>query len=240
MSEVDQTIARAQGTLDRMRERSGERAHRSRKRRQQQIGKRIVRIAIADVAIIVAAIVIGWIVPLGMFGALAVMAALIAATLFFAIFPVEAEVQPEKFHETPLKALPRQTESWLERQRPALPAPAANLIDSIGERLDTLGLQIANLDEREPAAAEIRKLVGEELPELINGYKRVPEPLRRVDRHGVTPDAQLVQGLKLIEEEIGQMTAQLAQGDLDLLATRGRYLQIRYRGDDEIGGPGSN
>ena len=23
----------------------------------------------------------------------------------------------------------------------------------------------------------------------------------------------------------------------DLLATRGRYLQIRYRGDDEIGGP---
>jgi hypothetical protein len=27
------------------------------------------------------------------------------------------------------------------------------------------------------------------------------------------------------------MTEQLAQGDLDSLATRGRYLQIRYRDD---------
>lgn len=236
MSEVDRTIERANEAIERSRDRYTQRSNKTRVRRQQEIGKRVVRIAIADTAILVAALVIGWIVPLGMFGALAVMAALIAATLFFAIFPLEPEARPEKFHETPLKALPRQTESWLERQRPALPAPAANLIDSIGVRLDTLGVQIANLDEREPAAAEIRKLVGEELPELINGYKRVPELLRRVDRNGATPDAQLVQGLKLIEEEIGQMTAQLAQGDLDLLATRGRYLQIRYRGDDEIGG----
>lgn len=236
MTEVDRTIARAQDAIDRARERTGDRAVRSRRRRQQEIGKRVVRVAVADVAIIIAAIVIGWIVPLGMFGALAVMAALIAATLFFAIMPVEPEARPEKFHETPVKYLPRQTEAWLTRQRPALPAPAANLIDSIGVRLDTLGAQIAALDDREPAAAEIRKLVGEELPELIKGYSRVPEPLRRVERNGATPDAQLVQGLKVIEEEIGQMTTQLAQGDLDLLATRGRYLQIRYRGDDEIGG----
>lgn len=235
MSEVDRQIARSAEVLERTRARYTQRSAKSRRRRQQEIGKRAVRIAIADVAIIVAAIVIGMFVPLGMFGALAVMAALIAATVFFAIFPIEPEASPEKFHETPLKALPRQTDAWLERQRPALPAPAASLIDSIGMRLDTLGAQIATLDEREPAAAEVRKLVGEQLPELINGYRRVPEPLRRVERNGATPDAQLVEGLKLIDEEIGQMTSQLAQGDLDLLATRGRYLQIRYRGDDGIG-----
>ena len=28
------------------------------------------------------------------------------------------------------------------------------------------------------------------------------------------------------------MSEELAQGDLDSLATRGRYLEIKYRGDD--------
>ena len=55
-------------------------------------------------------------------------------------------------------------------------------------------------------------------------------------RSGLTPDQQLAQGLQVIDDEISQMSAQLAQGDLDLLATRGRYLQIKYRDED---GPGS-
>jgi hypothetical protein len=40
----------------------------------------------------------------------------------------------------------------------------------------------------------------------------------------------------VIEREIAQMTEQLASGDVDLLATRGRYLQIKYQGDDTIEG----
>ena len=73
------------------------------------------------------------------------------------------------------------------------------------------------------------------MPELIKGYARVPEPLRRVERNGLTPDQQLAQGLQVIDDEIAEMSSQLAQGDLDLLATRGRYLQIKYQGD-EAGG----
>lgn len=233
-SEVDQAIARAGEVLDRTRSRYSERGGRNRARRRKEIATRVTRIAVADAAILAAAVVIGMFVPLGLFGALAVMLALIAATLFFAIFPLTPEIVPEKLAETPLKALPSQTEAWLERQRPALPAPALGMVDSIGVRLDTLGAQLAHLDEREPAAHEVRKLVGEQLPELIRGYQRVPEPLRRVERNGATPDAQLVEGLRVIDTEIAQMTTQLAQGDLDSLATRGRYLQIRYRGDDEI------
>jgi hypothetical protein len=102
-------------------------------------------------------------------------------------------------------------------------------------RLETLAPQLATLDEREPAAAEVRKLIGEQLPELIKGYARVPEPLRGVDRNGKTPDAQLAEGLQLIDQEISQMSAQLAEGDLNLLATRGRFLEIKYRDDDLSG-----
>ncbi|MFZ3483330.1 hypothetical protein QP045_08860, partial [Sphingomonas sp. 3-13AW] len=108
------------------------------------------------------------------------------------------------------------------------------LTDSIGVRLDALSQQLGALDEREPAAAEVRKLVGEQLPELVRGYQRVPETLRRVERNGRTPDDQLIEGLKVIDEEIADMSRQLAQGDLDSLATRNRYLQIKYRDDETL------
>ena len=235
-TEVDRQIARSSEVLDRSRERYASLRDRARKRRGDAVLHRLGRIAAADIAIIIAALVIGWIVPLGMGGALAVMAALIAATLLFAIFPLSPEVTAEKLTQAPLNALPLQTEQWLERQRPALPAPAQLLADSIGVKLETLTPQLATLDENQPAAAEVRKLVGEQLPELVKGYARVPEPLRRVERNGRTPDQQLVDGLKVIDEEIGQMSSQLAQGDLDLLATRGRYLQIRYKEEDTLGG----
>ncbi|WNO54312.1 hypothetical protein [Stakelama saccharophila] len=234
-TDVDRQIARSSEYLDRTRERYASLKARSKRRREAEILRRLGRIAVADIAIVIGALVVGWMVPLGMGGALLVMALLIAATLALAIFPLAPEVTVETLTQTPLKALPVQTEQWLEKRRPALPAPARTLVDSIGVRLETLAPQLATLDEREPAAAEVRKLVGEQLPELIKGYERVPEPLRRRERNGRTPDQQLTDGLKLIEEEIGEMTEQLAEGDLNLLATRDRYLQIRYREDDALG-----
>lgn len=235
MTDVDRQLQRSREVLDRSRERFQTMNQRARRRREAEVLKRVGRIAAADAAIVVAALVVGWIMPLGMGGALVVMALLIAATLGLAIFPVTPEPTPEKFDATPLRALPLQTEIWMEKQRASVPPAALGLFDSIGQRLETLAPQVASLDEREPAAGEVRKLIGEQLPELIKGYQRVPDPLRRVERHGLTPDQQLMQGLELIDQEIAQMTAQLAEGDLDLLATRGRFLQIKYR-DDEIGG----
>jgi len=184
-----------------------------------------------DAAILIVATVVGWFIPLGMFGALAVMALLIAATVLLALAPGVPEVRAETLPSTPLRTLPLQTDAWLNRQRAALPAPAQGLVDAIGNRLDTLGPQLTALDDGAPLAVELRKLIGEQLPELVKGYQAVPEPLRRTPRNGRSPDEQLTDGLRLIEEEIGEMSNSLAQGDLDRLSTRERYLQIRYRGD---------
>ena len=203
------------------------------RRAPSKLGKRITNIALADAAILVAALVIGWIVPIGMGGFLLMLAALIAATLLLAIYPKEPVVRVEQLPAAPLKLLPQRTSSWLQAQRPALPPAARSLVDGIGVRLETLAPQLATLDDREPAAAEIRKLVGEQLPELVNGYARVPQPLRGVERNGRTPDQQLADGLAVIEEEIGEMSAQLAQGDLDNLQTRQRFLEIKYREDGQ-------
>jgi hypothetical protein len=56
-------------------------------------------------------------------------------------------------------------------------------------------------------------------------------PLRGTPRNGRTPDQQLIDGLTVIEREIGEMSTQLAQGDLDTLETRSRFLEIKYQGE---------
>jgi hypothetical protein len=231
VSDVDDLIVRSSEVIDRTRSNARGASTRSRKAREGEVMRRVGRIAAADAAIIVAAVVVGFFIPLGMFGALAVMLLLIATTVVLAMASATPEVRAEALPGAPLRILPMQTEAWLDRQRPALPAPAQGLVDAIGLRLDALGPQLADLDDNAPAASEVRKLIGEQLPELVRGYQRVPATLRSVPRNGRTPDEQLTEGLSVIESEIGEMSASLAQGNLDQLATRERYLQIRYRED---------
>ncbi|MFS2109556.1 hypothetical protein ACCC88_07710 [Sphingomonas sp. Sphisp140] len=233
-TDVDRELNRIGDTLNRVRSRTDVAVSgRNRQHREAEVVRRLGRIAAADGAILAGAIAFALIVsPLGIMGAMLVGLLLIAATMLFAVLPASAPVNVEKLAEIPLKALPRSTERWLETQRPALPSPVRGLVDSIGVKLETLTPQLATLDENSPAAMEVRKLVGEQLPELVKGYARVPESLRRVERNGLTPDQQLAQGLQLIDDEIAEMTSQLAQGDLDALATRGRYLQIKYQGEE--------
>ena len=120
------------------------------------------------------------------------------------------------------------TELWLESQRPALPAPAVRLVDQIGVQLDALGLQLQGVAEQ-PATREVRKLVGEHLPEMISTYRRIPAHLRNEMRaDGRSPSEQLSDGLGKISGEIDQVTRQLAAGDLDSLAVRGRFLDYKY------------
>lgn len=236
MTDVDRLRARADALIERSRARAPATAadQRIRRRREADIVKRVTRIAAADGAILLSAIIFALAVaPLGITGAMIVAMLLIASTLLFAILPVGSTPEAEQLGQVPLKALPRTTEHWLDTQRPALPAPVLGLVDSIGVKLEILAPQLAKLDENQPAAGEVRKLIGEQLPELVRGYTRVPEPLRRVERNGLTPDQQLAQGLQVIDDEIAEMSAQLAQGDLDLLATRGRYLQIKYQSEGD-------
>lgn len=232
MSDVDAQIERARAAMERIAE--GYRDAPARRRTAQTIGKRLTNIAIADGGILLVAFVIGLVMPLGIIGALLVMMLLVAATMTLAVWPGEGRVAPpEKLRTVDLKALPAQTERWLGAQRPALPAPARTLVDRIGQRLDALSPQLGSVRGDTETGLELRRLIGEQLPAFVNEYTKVPTTLRTVERNGKTPDAELVDGLKLIEQEIGDMTQRLAQGDLDSLQTRGRFLEMKYRGDAE-------
>jgi len=232
VSDVDRQIARAGELLDRTR--AERRALTARRRQGTALAKRLALVAGADFAIVVAAILVGWFVPLGMGGALLVGALLIVVTLFLLFATLTPAVRAEQLPAVPLKLLPSRTGEWLDTQRKLLPAPAQTLIDGIGVRLDMLSPQLATLDEQQPAAAELRKLIGEQLPDLLRDYAKVPAALRSVARNGKSPDAQLADGLRLIDEEIGEMSEHIAQGDLDSLATRGRFLEIKYRDEGSV------
>jgi hypothetical protein len=229
-SSTDEVIAKAREALDRtsMQYAVGPR----RQARESDVGKRLTRAAIADLAIIGAAFSIGIVFgPIGIMGFFLMIVAMLVATAVLLATPTSRPVTYEKLRQTDLKALPSQTGRWLDAQRPLLPAPAISVVDAIGLKLNALTPQLATLDDDAPAAAEIRKLVAEQLPEFIKGYERVPSALRGVERNGKTPDQQLVDGLKVIGGQIDEMAGQLAQGDLDALSTRGRYLEIKYQGD---------
>jgi hypothetical protein len=239
VSEVDDAIAAARSSWARISSADDGLFAPSERRAKatQAIGKRLTRIAIADAAILVAAVVIGMIVPLGIMGALFFMMALIGATVFFAVQTPREAPPPAMatLRTTDLKVLPAQTQRWLAARKPALPADVRGVADRIATRLNILSPQLGRVDPQDETAYELRRLIGEQLPAFVDDYEKVPATLRTTPRNGKTPDDELKDGLTLIEREIAEMTERLAQGDLDSLATRGRYLEMKYRGDGEPG-----
>lgn len=194
------------------------------------VGQRLALMAAANAVILLAAAIVGaTVMPLGIMGALAVLLLMVAVTLAIGLAPAARAPSERKLREADIRTLPAQTERWLEARRPALPPPARTLVDRIGVRLEALSPQLGQVDAQTETAQEVRRLIGEQLPAFVNDYSRVPAALRTVERNGRTPDAQLVDGLKLIEQEIADMTARLAQDDLDSLSTRGRFLEMKYR-----------
>jgi hypothetical protein len=131
--------------------------------------------------------------------------------------------------------LPAQTDDWLDQQRNFLPYAAQSKLDSIALRLEALAPQVQGMDSTRPGAAEMKRLLAEELPELVRGYLKLPRALRTQPLHGgASPEKQLVEGLGTIDEQIGRLQQQLAADDLKALATHQRYLDLKYKRDDEL------
>ncbi|WP_033074538.1 hypothetical protein [Sphingopyxis sp. MWB1] len=233
MSEVDKVRVAAEAAIERSHERRRPIGTKSVALRRQHLFKKMGRVLIAGGVVLLGAAIFGALIqPLGFTGLLALVVLLIGVAVLFGKWPPFPEPRQADLPKTDLKQLAGRTEIWLEAQRPALPAPARQLVDGIGVQLDLLAPQLQNLDPATPAAANIRKLVGEDLPELVAGYQRIPAGLRKEAHAGRTPDDTLVGGLQMLEREIGDAARTLAAGELDKLATRERYLQLKYQGID--------
>lgn len=194
----------------------------------------IKRAAVAVGAIWVGTSILGVIVNGIGLGGLAIALGLSGAAIWALLsYPKMPMPTRETLKNSDLPRLAGQTEIWLEQQRAALPPPAVTLVENIGTRLDELAPQLARIGEHDPAAREVRTLVGEHLPELVNGYRELPDSLKKKVHGGSSPEDQLINGLKTIDQEIESMTVKIAKGELDKLATRERFLELKYdRGEE--------
>jgi hypothetical protein len=233
-SESGRILAEARASL--VRQQAGGRrvavrsiGRRSAELKRLHMARKAARIAFAVMAILFAALVTGLVIDgIGFTGIVVTFLAIVAAVGAFAAFPRLKVPDLAVLNRGDARTMVARTELWLEAQRPALPAPAVNLIDQIGVQLDGLGLQLEGVDPAEPAVSEVRKLVGEHLPGMLESYRRIPANLRRETRDGRNADQQLTDGLGKISAEIDAVTRQLAAGDLDALAVRGRFLDYKY------------
>jgi hypothetical protein len=197
--------------------------------KRQHLKKKLVRMVLALFAVYLTASVAGLVLDgIGFTGVILTLLASVIAVGLFSSYPRMPLPSRESLRGGDVKSLVGRTELWLETQRPALPAPAVQLVDTIGLQLDALGSQLDGLTENAPAALEVRKLVGDHLPELISTYTSIPRHLRTEAQGGSSPDQHLTDSLGKISAEIDSVTRQLASGAIDNLAIKTRYLDYRY------------
>lgn len=235
--ESDRIIASARQSL--VNNRAGGRrsiGRRSAEMKRQHFARKAARMAMAVAVLLAGAMVAGLVLDgIGLTGVMVLGLAMVAALWFFGTYPKMKVPDLAALNTGDVRTMVGRTELWLEAQRPALPAPAVQLVDRIGVQLDGLGVQLEGIDPAEPAVAEVRKLVGEHLPGMVESWRKIPAHLRREERGGRNADQQLADGLGKISAEIDAITRQLAAGDLDALAVRGRFLEYRYGDGPEAG-----
>lgn len=223
-------LAEAKSTL--VRQQAGGRrsiGQRSADLKRTHLGKKLARMAMAVGVLLVGAMVAGLVLDgIGFAGVIMLTLAIVGTLVFFASYPKLKVPDLSALNTGDVRTMVGRTELWLEAQRPALPAPAVRLVDQIGVQLDGLGVQLEGIDPAEPAVGEVRRLVGEHLPGMVESWRKIPPHLRKEERAGRNADEQLSEGLGKISKEIDEITRQLAAGDLDALAVRGRYLDYRY------------
>ena len=242
MSDVNVKVERALARFDRVTraldERDGasrEAARRERQRLNRDLGKRVARVGIGIGIVSLATIVVGLILPIGMFGFLAAVGLAIGIAGLLAFMPGERSAKAPSA-DLPNGEMVQRFDSYLYRTRGSLPPPARTEIDSISARLPALKDVLQRVETLDPKAQDARRLMSIHLPGLIDRYLNVPSEFRRQeDSEGLTVDQRLVEGLSAARTALDEISQDLAKSDLDAFQTQGRFIKSRY-GEQTIDG----
>lgn len=242
MSEVNTKVERALARFDRVTraldERDGaarEAARRERQRLNTDLGRRVARVGVAIGVISIVTIIIGLIMPIGMFGFLAAVGLAIGIAALLAFMPSEQTAKAPTA-DLPNGEMVKRFDSYLYRTRAALPAPARAEIDAISARLPALKQTLERVETLDPKAQDARRLMSLHLPGLVDRYLHVPQEFRKEgDSEGVSVDQRLVEGLAAARTALDEISEDLARGDLAAFETQGRFIKSRY-GEQTIDG----
>lgn len=233
--EVSTKVARTMEIVERVNrsldERGGAVADARRRERQRvnrALGKRLATVGIAVGVVSLLTIIVGLIMPIGMFGFLAAVgiAVGLAALLFF--WPGDTAT-PTVPKDVGNGEMVQRFDSFLFKTRRVLPAPAQQVVDGLSAELGTLKATLERVDPLDPDAQDARRLMSVHLPGLIERYVAVPAAYRgEPDAEGRTVDERLVEGLGAARSALSDVGERLAKRDMDAFQTHGRFIKTRY------------
>ena len=232
-------IARADRVMAQLDQRGGPvqaAARRERDRLNSDLKRKAMRVGAALLLISMATIVIGLIVPIGMFGFLAAVGLAIGAAAVLTLSPTGPKAIAAPATDLPNGEMVQRFDSYLYRSRPLLPAPAQAELDRISAALPALKQSLERIDALDPNAQDARRLMSLHLPGLVDRYMHVPAAYRTDhDTEGLTVDERLVEGLSAGKQALAEISEKLARQDMMAFETQGRFIQSRY-GDERIDG----
>lgn len=236
---VNRSLERVERVLRSLDERDGpvrEAARRERQRLNRDLSRRAARVGIAVGLISLITIVIGLIVPIGMFGFLAAVGLAIGIAALLAFMPSRDNVSAAPATDLSNRDMVQQFDSYLFKRRRVLPALAQAEIDSISASLPSLAQTLDRLDPMEPNAQDARRLMSLHLPGLIDRYTNVPPTFRKErDGEGKTVDERLLEGLGAARVALQEIGEKIARADIAALETQGRFIKSKY-GEERIDG----
>ena len=233
----DKVIERADRVMRQLDERDGavrDAARRERQRLNTEVARRIGRVGVAIGVISILTIIVGIVTPIGMFGFLAAVGVAIGIAALLSFMPTGSGGATAPPKDLPNGEMVQRFDSYLYRQRAALPAPARAEIDAISAILPSLKQTLARIDDVNPEAQDARRLMSVHLPSLIDRYVNVPPAYRsQKDGEDVTVDQRLVEGLQAGRDALAEISEKLARSDVAALETQGRFIKSRY-GEERI------
>lgn len=170
--------------------------------------------------------------PLGTTALIASGAATLVAAGTALLWPVQPP-RAGRISRDELVALAGNAEDWLIEQRKTVPGRALPALDGVFFRLDDLQPRIAALDPHSTLAWDLRRLLGEHLPRLLQSYAELPATVRGEDP-GLLQ--RLIDGLGTIDQELARICREASREHLTTFEAQERFLDIRYKDSGRLRG----
>ena len=236
-NKVQTAIARFERVARHIDERDGPvraAARRERQRLNADLATRFKRVGVAIGLVSIITILVGFIMPIGMFGFLAAVGLAIGIAALLAFSPSAETRAAAPATDLPNGEMVQRFDSYLYRTRRALPAPAQAEIDAISAALPALRQTLERVETLDPDAQDARRLMSIHLPGLVDRYLHVPAGFRsEQDGEGKTVDERLIEGLAAGRTALGEISEKLARADVAAFETQGRFIKSRY-GEERI------
>lgn len=236
---VNRSLERVERVLRSLDERDGpvrDAARRERQRLNRDFTRRFARVGVAVGVISLLTIIVGLIMPIGMFGFLAAVGLAIGIGALLAFKPTQERAAAAPSTDLGNAEMVQRFDSYIFRSRRALPPPAQSEIDQISAVLPSLKQTLERLEPLDPNAQDARRLMSIHLPGLIDRYANVPPAFRgERDGEGKTVDERLIEGLAAGRTALHEIGEKIVRSDIAALETQGRFIKSRY-GEERIEG----